>query len=170
MSLLQPMDEGMIRMFKRHFLQESWRSLSLKCDVSLDELEKAAQAPKNPVKLQKDVVWWHWKSYTIRDALWHVHDAWREVTESCIRGLWKKLCPHLAVDIWGFDFSEGLSKEHLKLARVGLDEVEEDDLEALLESISKELTTEDLEAVASIGGGCGGWAATYSATDKGDDH
>ena len=60
-SLLQPMDQGMIKMLKAHFLQKLWHSLSMKCDVSLDELEKAAQAPENPVELQKDVVQRHWK-------------------------------------------------------------------------------------------------------------
>ena len=73
------MDQGVIKMLKAHFLQKLWRSLSMKCNVSLDELDKAVQAPENPVELQKDVVWWHWKSYTIRDA-------WKEVTASCIRG------------------------------------------------------------------------------------
>ena len=101
-------------MFKKHFLQKLWCSLSLKCDVSLDKLEKAAQAPENPVELQKGMVGQHWKSYTIRDALWHVNDAWREMMQSCIRGLWEKLCPHLAVDFGGFDLSERLSKECLK--------------------------------------------------------
>ena len=139
-SLLQLMDQGVICMFKTHFLKKSWRSLSLKCDVSLDELEKATQAPENPVELQKDVVRQHWKSYTVRDALWQVRDAWREVTECCIGGLWKKLCLHLAVDFEGFDHSEGFSKERLKCL-----EVKEDDLELLLESIGKELTTESLK-------------------------
>ena len=44
-SLLQPMDQGIIRMFKAHYFQKSWHSFSMKCDVSLDELRKAAQAP-----------------------------------------------------------------------------------------------------------------------------
>ena len=130
-------------MFKVHFLQKSWRPLSLKCDVSLDELEKAAQAPQNPVELQKDVVWQHWKSCTIRDTLWHVRDAWKEVTATCIWRAWKKLCPNLAVDFGG------LSREHFKCLelarRVGLDEVLEDDMDSLLESISEELLTEELE-------------------------
>ena len=52
-SLLQPMDQGVIHLFKAHFFQKPWHALSLKCDVSLDELEKAAQAPKNLVELQK---------------------------------------------------------------------------------------------------------------------
>ena len=148
-SLIQPMDQAVIRMFKAHFLQKAWRAFSKKYDVSLDELEKAAEDPENPVELQKDVVRWHWKEYTIRDALWHVRDAWRKVTPNCIRGAWKKLCPDLADDLRGFDLSEGLSREHLKcleLARkVGLDEVEEDDVDNLLESIGEELSIEDLE-------------------------
>ena len=33
-SLLQPMDQGIIRMFKAHYRQRTWHALSLKCDVS----------------------------------------------------------------------------------------------------------------------------------------
>ena len=59
-SLLQLMDQGIIQMFKAHYLQKTCRALSLKCDVSLDELGKAAQSPeKTEVELQKDVVWRH---------------------------------------------------------------------------------------------------------------
>ena len=59
----------------------------MKCDVSLDELEKAAQAhEKTEVELQKAVVQRHWWAYTIHDTIWHVCDDWKEVMESCIRG------------------------------------------------------------------------------------
>ena len=116
--------------------------------MSLEELEKAAETPEDSVELQKDVVRRHWKECTIRDALWHVRGAWREVTANCIRGAWKKLCPDLAIDFGGFDISEGLSRERLKCLEVaktiGL-EMEEDDVESLLESIGEELTTEDLD-------------------------
>ena len=149
MSLLQPMDQGVIKMFKAHYLQKTWRALSMKCDVSLDELEKAAQAPKKTEEeLQKDVVQCHWRSYTIRDAIWHVRDAWKEVTESCIRGTWKKLCPEFAIDFGGFDLSERLSEERLSLElarKVSLDELEEEDVNSLLETIGEELSTEDLD-------------------------
>ena len=100
------------------------------------------------MELQKDVVRRHWKEYTIRDALWHVRDTWREVTPNYIRGAWKKLCPDLAIDFGGFDISEGLSRERLKCLEVaktvGL-KMEEDDVESLLESIGEELTMEDLD-------------------------
>ena len=56
-SLLQPMDQDVIKMFKGHFLQKLWRSLSMKCEVSLDERDEAAQALENAAELQKDVVW-----------------------------------------------------------------------------------------------------------------
>ena len=149
-SLLQLMDQGVIKMFKAHYLQTSWCSLSMKCDLSLDELENAAQAPEQAeVELQKDVVRRHWKSYTICNALWNVCDAWKEVTESCISGSWKKLCLELVVDFRGFDLSERLSEECLKCLelarRVGLDEIEENDVDSLLESVSEELSMEELD-------------------------
>ena len=90
----------------------------------------------------------HWWFYSICDAIWHVCNAWKEVRESCIHGDWKKVCPEFAVDFKGFDLSERLSEEHLKylkLARkVGLDEIEEKDVDSLLETISEELSTEEL--------------------------
>ena len=136
-------------MFKAHYLQKLWRAPSLKCDVSLDKLEKAAQvSEKTEVALQKDVMRHHWQSYTIRDVIWHVRDVWKEVTESCISGAWKKLCPEFAVDFKGFDLSERLLEECLKcleLARkVGLNKIKED-VDSLLETIGKELSTEQLE-------------------------
>ena len=71
------------------------------------------------------------------------------MTESCICGAWKKLCPDHAVDFGGFDLSEGLSRDCFKCLelarRVGLDEIEEEDVDGLLESISEELLREDLE-------------------------
>ena len=80
----------------------------MKCDVSLDKLENDTQSPENPVELLKDVVRWDRKSSTIRDAIRHVRDAWKEVTESCIRSAWKKLCLYLTINFGGFDLNETL--------------------------------------------------------------
>ena len=58
-----------------------------------------------------------------------------------------KALPEFAVDFMGFDLSERLSEERLKcleLARkVGLDELEEENVDSLLETIGKELSTEE---------------------------
>ena len=118
--------------------------------MSLDELGKAVQTPKKTeMELQKDVVQHHWQEYTICDVIWHVRDAWKEVTESCICGAWKKLCPEFTVNFGGFNLSKKLSVKHLKcleLARkVSLDELEEEDVDSLLETIGEELSTEELD-------------------------
>ena len=123
---------------------------SLKCYVSLTELEKAAQAPaETEVELQKNVVQPHWREFAIRDAIWHVWDAWKEVMESCICGAWKKLYLEFAVDFRGFDLSKKLSEERLKCLelakKVSLDELEDEDIDSLLETIGGELLTEDLD-------------------------
>ena len=80
------------------------------------------------------------------------------MTESCIHGAWNKLCPELAVDFGGFDLSERLSEECLKcleLARkVGLDELDEEDVDSARDNRRGARQTE--EVAASVGGGSGG--------------
>ena len=79
---------------------------------------------KGEGELQNNMVRRHWRDFTIRDTIWHVWDAWKEVTQSCICGVWKKLCPLVTADFKG----SGLTEKHLKLAKiVGLDELEEED-------------------------------------------
>ena len=68
----------MIQMFKAHYLQKTCCAVSMKCDVSLDELKKAAHTPeKTEVNVRR--TWCgvirHWWSYTIRDAIWYARDA-----------------------------------------------------------------------------------------------
>ena len=90
----------------------------------------------------------HWLEFTIHDTIWQVRDAWKEVTESCICGAWKKLCPHYAIDFNGFNLTERLSEEHLKCLelakKVGLDELGEEDVDSLLET-GEELSTDDFD-------------------------
>ena len=70
------------------------------------------------------------------------------MTESYICGARKKLCPELVVNFGGFNLFERLSERCLKCLelarRVGLDEIEEDDVNSLLKSIGEELSTEEL--------------------------
>ena len=128
----------------------------MKCDVSLTELEKTTQAPeKTEVKLQKDMVLHHWREFTIRDAIWNVCYMWQEVMESCIRGAWKKLCPEFKIDFRGFNLPEEFSEGYLKCLelakKVGLEELEEEDVNSLLETIGEELSTEDLHKLEKRG-------------------
>ena len=122
----------------------------MKCDVSLNKFEKATQAPaESEVELPKNVVRRHWWEFTIHNAICHVWDAWKEVTHSSIHGAWKKLCLQFAVNFKGFDLTKKLSEERLKCLKlakkVGLDELEEEDVDSLLQTIGEELSTEDLD-------------------------
>ena len=142
----------------------------MKCDVSLDELEKDAQAPENQVELQKDVVRQHWKSYTICDALWHVHVAWKGVTASCIRGAWKKLCPNLAFDLGGLWPVWEAFPGAPQVPRVGEEGWPRRGrrrqhglfVGVVWRGAAGEGARRTGEAAVSVGGGDGGWAVFYS--------
>ena len=68
------------------------------------------------------------------------------MTESCICGVWKELCPELAIDFEGFDLPARLLEERLELVRkVSLDELEEEYVNSLLDAIGEELSTEELD-------------------------
>ena len=79
-SLLQPMDQGVIQMFRAHYLQKMWCALVRTAMCLWTSLRQPLE--KTEVKLQKDVVRCHWRSYSIHNAIWQVHNAWKEVTES----------------------------------------------------------------------------------------
>ena len=118
--------------------------------MCLNELKKAAQAPaETEVDLRKNVVQRRWWEFTICDTIWYVRDAWRKVTQSCICGAWKKLCPQFTVNFKGFDLTKKFLEEHLKclelVRKVGLDKLEEEGVDFLLQTIGEKLSTEDLD-------------------------
>ena len=69
--------------------------------------------------------------------------------ESCIRGAWKKLCPQYTVDFKAFNLTKRLLEKCLKylelVKKVGLDDLKEENVDSLLETIGEELLTEDLD-------------------------
>ncbi|KAK4316354.1 hypothetical protein Pmani_012483 [Petrolisthes manimaculis] len=105
----------------------------------MDKLEAAADAPDGAmsVDVKKDVVKDYWKNFNIKHSIWFVKDAWGEVTQSCLNGTWKKLCPDLTNSFKGFNVDERLSKTKLECVqfakRVGFTSHEE------------ELTAEELD-------------------------
>jgi hypothetical protein len=44
-----------------------------------------------------------WKSFTVLDAVKIIKDAWNAVSESNLKGVWKKLCPEFVKDFQGFE-------------------------------------------------------------------
>ena len=127
-SILQPMDQGVIASFKAYYLRRTF--------------SKAIKATDGPdAKTLKE--WW--RSYNIYEAVKNIADAWDEVKESNMNGVWRKLCPQFVNDFQGFE--ETLEAVTHKLVALGneLDlDLEVDDVNELLESHGEELTNEDL--------------------------
>ena len=134
-SLIQPMDQGIIRMFKCNYTK-----LSLQKMVSWIDAE--------PEEEDEQVVEKYWSAFNLKNAIYLLSEAWECVTERCIQGAWRKLFPDLIPDFQGFDLvseEAKLKQEMLLNARqVGFNEVDEEDVNKLLDSHDEELSTDEL--------------------------
>ena len=134
-SLIQPMDQGIIRMFKVNYTRISLQRMVHKID-SDHETE------------DRDVVRKYMKNFNLKHAIHVMHDAWQCVSVPCIKGAWRKLCPDLLGDFGGFsvvDEEARLKKELLDHAKhVGFDEVDEEEVDNLLTSHNRDVTTDEL--------------------------
>ena len=131
-SLIQPMDQGIIRMFKVNYTRISLHRMVAKIDAD-DETD------------DKDIVRDFMKKFNLKHAIHIMNDAWQCVSVNCIKGAWRKLCPDLLGDFGGFsmvDEEARLKKEMLDHAKhVGFDE---DDVDNLLSSHDTDITTDEL--------------------------
>ena len=134
-SLIQPMDQGIIRMFKVNYTRISLQRMVHKID-------------SDPDTEDRDVVRKYWSSFNLKNAIHVMNEAWQCVSVPCIKGAWRKLCPDLLGDFAGFSVVEEearLKMELLEHARhVGFDEVDEEEIDNLLTSHDKDVTTEEL--------------------------
>jgi hypothetical protein len=124
------MDHGVIATFKTYYLKKIF-----------DMLVRAVDDKHMSVKE-------FWKSFTIRDAIMLVGEAWAAITHSCMNGVWKQMCPHLVHNRKGFSVDEDLNQTIEKIVQlantVGFNEVDLDDVVDVLMSCKEELSNEDL--------------------------
>ena len=134
-SIIQPMDQGIIRMLKCNYTKISLQRMINKIDSEPDGEDH-------------EVVMKYWSSFNLKNAIYVLQEAWECVTEKCIQGAWRKLCPNLVPDFAGFDMvteEARLRKELLDHARqVGFDELDDAEVTNLIESHDQALTTEEL--------------------------
>ncbi len=91
-SLIEPMDQGVIDTFKVCYLPITFINLVKSTD-------------NNQMIVQE-----FWKAFTIRYALCNIEESWKEVTRSCMNGVWGKLCPQFLHGFKGFSVNYGLLK------------------------------------------------------------
>lgn len=129
-SLLQPCDQGLIQTFKSYYLRST--------------MAAAVKKTNEENKTLRDF----WKNFTIKDAVTFIKQSWDEVPTKCLNGVWKKLCPQFVHSFEGFNVDDIVSKANkdtISYAQdLGLDEVEEEDIDQLLQSHRQELSNEDL--------------------------
>lgn len=127
-SLLQPMDQGAIAAFKAYYLRRTFGQL-------IHETDSDKQSMKE---------WW--KSFNIMKAIENIDLSWKEVTQHCMNGCWKKLWPEVAKNEENQVFSN-LVNDITQLANTGRlseESMEEQDIIELIESDVQPLTNEEL--------------------------
>nr|XP_006132847.1 tigger transposable element-derived protein 1-like isoform X1 [Pelodiscus sinensis]XP_006132848.1 tigger transposable element-derived protein 1-like isoform X2 [Pelodiscus sinensis]XP_006132849.1 tigger transposable element-derived protein 1-like isoform X3 [Pelodiscus sinensis] len=127
-SLIQPMDQGVIASFKAYYLRRTF--------------SQAVRATQKDEMTLRDF----WKSYNIYDAINNIADAWDEVKETNMRGVWNKLCPQFTEEFLGFT-DEEIAETRQAVVAIGNElqlDITENDIIELLDSHGKELTNEDL--------------------------
>lgn len=141
-ALIQPMDQGLIATFKSYYLRQTFSQA-----VTATNDESAACDLRQ-----------FWKNFNILDSVRNVGEAWKEVKEKTLAGVWKKV--YEGGDD-GTECNENVTDEIIELGKVvGLD-LEKNDIDELLESDKQPLDDEGLIAmgaevqlsVDNIGGG-----------------
>ena len=126
-SILQPMDQGVIKAFKtlyqRYAYGQAFSAIDKEDGPTLREF---------------------WKSYNMLDCIKHVNTAWKEVSQKCMNGVWGKLCPQFVNDFTGFGEVEEARQKCVDLANAMQLDIEDDDIDELLESDNEELTNDEL--------------------------
>ncbi|XP_044537936.1 tigger transposable element-derived protein 1-like [Gracilinanus agilis] len=139
-SLIQPLGQGVIALFKAYYLRRTFKMLL------------AATGGENA-----ETVIEFWKRFNIKMAIDIIVEAWNDVTKECLHRVWKKMLPDLIHDFKGFEPSEQLKKikaSCVDLAKqVGFEGVKKGDVDELLESPPDHLTTEDMQQLAADGPG-----------------
>ncbi|CAH2283239.1 Hypothetical predicted protein [Pelobates cultripes] len=90
-----------------------------------------------------------WKQYHIMKAVSNIDLSWKEVTQQCLKAVWKKIWPELCEDV---QLPEPIIAEIADLVTTaGLGDTDAQDIEQLVQASGESLNNEDLEELAEQG-------------------
>ena len=133
-SLIQPMDQGVIRAFKALYTKNAVQHLVSAMDADENFTLKA-----------------YWQKFTIATALQVIGASLKDMKKETLNACWKKLWPEIIPDYEGFSPDEvchGAVGKAARLMRLlggeGFDDVTEEEVDNLISAHSNPLTDDDL--------------------------
>lgn len=140
-SLIQPMDQGVIRAFKALYTRNALQHLVEAMDT-------------DPLFSLKS----YWRQYTIASCLTTIQRALEEMKSQTVQASWKKLWPGIVHDYEGFSLEEvqhSAVDKAVRLAQMlegeGFTDMTRDEVNELIDEHSGELTDEDLMELTKSG-------------------
>uniref|UniRef100_A0A8C4QMW9 DDE-1 domain-containing protein n=1 Tax=Eptatretus burgeri TaxID=7764 RepID=A0A8C4QMW9_EPTBU len=129
-ALMQPMDLGIITDFKRLYTRRIFHRLAVVDD-------------------EPDAIRKYWQGYTLKEAMYDIGHAWVEVSQGCLKSVWKKLWPECNQLIDEDTLQQVSNKELAALANDVLGLMEEpltaNEMEEHIESHHEEPSAEDVD-------------------------
>ena len=131
-SLLQPMDQGVIKAFKVYYVRRTFAGI----------VDAITRDPQKTVTQC-------WKDYNIADCLTNIKDSVDELkSKTTLNACWRKLWPEAVNTFEGFAEADEV-RQIVALARKvggdGFEDLDDSEVQELIASHSSELTDEDLE-------------------------
>ncbi|XP_004451066.1 tigger transposable element-derived protein 1 [Dasypus novemcinctus] len=141
-SLIQPLDQGIIKAFKAYYMGELYGKA---CE--------ALNANKEITMME------YWKAVTIRNVIDYAGTAWDSINQAIINNCWKNIWPDCVKNFEGFEgVTENIKNSVKNIMRLawqisgeGFDDMKEDDVEEILAEKAVEPTNEDLDDMAKQG-------------------
>lgn len=130
-ALIQPMDQGVISNFKAYYLRRTFKQMFEKTDGE-----------------EKQSIREFWKNYNIMNAVANINLSWNEITERSLKGVWKNIWPDLSKseDIGHSVDMDEIVEEIVELAKqTGLDEVNVEDVEEIIQETAASLSNDELK-------------------------
>nr|XP_033813974.1 tigger transposable element-derived protein 1-like [Geotrypetes seraphini] len=134
-SIIQPLDQGVIRTFKAHYTR-----------YSLERIVHAMDEGHNVENIMKN-----WKEFTIADAIKIIERAVKAVKPETVNLCWKNIWPEcvkrdINVNITepGQEIMEGIIDLAKQVGGEGFEDMHMEDIQDLIDTRSNELTEDDL--------------------------
>lgn len=141
-SLIQPLNQGIIKAFKAHYMKELY---SKACET-LAANEEATMID-------------YWRSVTLRNVIDYVGTAWDNIKQAIINNCWENVWPDCVKTFEGFEGVTENIKNTVKnimhsaqqISGEGFNDMKEEDVEEILAEKAVEPTNKDLNEMAKHG-------------------